>query len=109
MKARAAIRDLPLSISVGIGFGLAHIGTGAMPFQIGALIDGSHRSAGQAGIFGFFEVAALAAGMILISMWIDRTPPRRIALIGVAFAGAANVGLFVCHSFYAQIALAVLA
>jgi hypothetical protein len=30
-----------------------------MPFQIGALVDGSHRSASEAGLFGFFQVGAL--------------------------------------------------
>src|ERR1700730_16334606 len=108
-NSAAALRDLPLPVAVSIGFGLAHIGTSAMPFQIGALVDGSHRSASEAGLFGFLEGAALAAGMIFIAMWIDRVPPRRIALIGVVFAGSANGGLFVCHSFYAQNALAVLA
>jgi len=106
--AKAAASQLPLIAAVCIGSGLAHVGTSTMPFQIGALVDGSHRSASQAGFFGFFEVAALAGSMILISAWIDRVPPRRLALAGCALAAIGNIGLFLLHPFYLQLALAVL-
>jgi predicted MFS family arabinose efflux permease len=102
-------RQLPLLLAVSVGAGLAHIGTSTMPFQLGALIDGDHRSASQAGVFGFFEVATLAAAMILLSEWIDRVPPRRIAVMGSALAVMANGGLYFVHPFYLQIFLAMLA
>src|SRR6266404_3189969 len=105
----AVVRQLPLIIAVCVGFGLAHIATSAMPFQIGALVDGTHRSASQAGLFGFFEVAALAVGMILISAWIDQVSPRRIAIAGSVFAASANVGLYFIDPFFMQILFAVLA
>lgn len=76
-----------------------------MPFQIGALIDGDHRGASQAGVFGFLEVAALAAGMILISARIDRVSPRWIALTGSAFVAVANGGLYFVHPFHLQLVL----
>jgi hypothetical protein len=104
----AALRQLPLILAVCVGSGLAHIGTSTMPFQIGALIDGDHRSASQAGVFGFLEVAALAAGMILISARIDRVSPRWIALTGSAFVVVANGGLYFVHPLHLQLALAVL-
>jgi predicted MFS family arabinose efflux permease len=104
----ATARQTALLVAVCVGSGLAHIGTSTMPFQIGALVDGSHRSASEAGFFGFAQVAALAAGMILMSAWIDRVHPRRVAIAGSAFAALANVGLFLVHPFYLQIAFAIL-
>jgi predicted MFS family arabinose efflux permease len=80
-----------------------------MPFQIGALVDGSHRSASEAGLFGFFQVGALALGMILISGWVDRVPPRRIAISGCLLALLANVGLCFALDFPLQLVLAVAA
>lgn len=96
-------------LAVCAGCGLAHIGTSTMPFQIGALVDGSHRSAGEAGLFGFFQVGALALGMIVISGWVDRVPPRRIAVSGCLLALLANVGLYFAPDFLLQIVLAVAA
>lgn len=80
-----------------------------MPFQIGALVDGSHRSASEAGLLGFMEVGAYAFGMILISAWVDRVPPGRIAVSGCLFIGLANAGLYFLHEFYLQLIIALLA
>ena len=65
-----------------------------MPFQIGALVDGAHHSASEAGLFGFFEVGALAFGMILICAWVDRVSLAAISLGGCLLAAVANVGLY---------------
>jgi predicted MFS family arabinose efflux permease len=97
------------TVAVCAGSGLAHVGTSTMPFQIGALVEGSHRSPSAAGLFGLFEVGALALGMILIAGWVDRVPPRRIALVGCLLALLANIGLFATHVFPLQILLAIAA
>jgi MFS transporter, DHA1 family, inner membrane transport protein len=102
-------RQLVLLLAVCAGAGLAHIGTSAMPFQIGALMDGTHRSAAQAGIFGFIEVGALALGMILISTRADRLPTRLLGLIGCLTATVANIGLFTVASFPLQLLFAACA
>ncbi len=86
-----------------VGSGLAHIGTSTMPFQVGALMDGTGRSSGQAGLFGFVEVGALAVGMIVIAPWIDRVHPTVTGIGSAALAGFANLGLFSLHSFLAQL------
>ena len=103
------MRRLWSVLAVCVGCGLAHVGTSTMPFQIGALVDGSHRSASQAGLFGFSEVGALALGMILISGWVDRVPPRRIAMCGCLLALLANIGLYFALDFPLQVAFAVAA
>jgi predicted MFS family arabinose efflux permease len=90
-------------IAVCVGSGIGHIGTSAMPFQVGALMDGTGLTSGQAGLFGFVEVGSLAAGMILIASWIDRVPPRIIAIASAFLAGAANLGLYFIHSFSAEL------
>ncbi|MFZ0499160.1 MAG: hypothetical protein WAU49_14355 [Steroidobacteraceae bacterium] len=102
-------RQLMLIIAVCAGAGLAHIGTSAMPFQIGALMDGTHRSAAQAGTFGFIEVGALALGMILVSARADRLSTRPLALIGCLVAAVANIGLFSAASFPLQLSFAACA
>lgn len=106
---RAVIREGALVLAVGVGAGLAHIGTSSMPFQIGALIDGSRLSNSEAGLFGFFEVGALALGMIVLSRWVDRIAARRMAVVGALLAAGANTTLFVTHAFYAQIGCAIVA
>jgi hypothetical protein len=98
-----------LLVAVCAGSGLAHLGTSTMPFQIGALVDGSHRTAGQAGLFGFFEVGALALSMILISGWVDRVRPVAVAVCGCCIVALANSGLCFFGLFASQLALAVLA
>src|SRR5487761_306401 len=105
----AALRRLVGVLGVCVGMGLAHVGTSAMPFQIGALMDGSHRSASEAGLFGFFQVGALAAGMILISATIDRMAPRRIAWLSCVLVAAAYTGLYYLQAFPLQIACAAVA
>lgn len=105
MNRRSINRQLALTIAVCGGAALAHIGTSAMPFQIGALMDGTHRSAAQAGAFGFAEVGALALGMILVSAHADRLPTRTLALCGCLMAALANIGLFVVASLPMQLVL----
>jgi predicted MFS family arabinose efflux permease len=102
-------RHLILLIAVCAGAALAHIGTSAMPFQIGALMDGTHRSAAQAGVFGFVEVAALALGMVSVSARADRLPTRLLAVIGCVMATLANLGLFTVDAFPLQLLLAACA
>lgn len=105
----AALRRALAVLGVCVGMGLAHMGTSAMPFQIGALMDGSHRTASEAGLFGFFEVGALAAGMILISAAIDRVSPRRVGLLSCLLLSGAYAGLYFFHAFSLQLTLAALA
>jgi predicted MFS family arabinose efflux permease len=99
-------QKLALLLAVCVGSGLAHVGTSTMPLQVGALVDASQRSATEAGLFGFFEVSALALGMMLISSWVDRIPPRRIAFVGCAIIAVANFGLYSLTALWMQLALA---
>ena len=99
----------PWVLAVCVGSGMAHAPSSLMPFQVGALIDGSGRSAEQAGLFAFFEVGALALGMILIAPWIDRLHPSRVAIGSALLAAAANVGLYLVHAYPAQLACGALA
>src|ERR1700736_4642263 len=104
-----SMRHLMLVVAVCVGSGLAHIGTSTMPFQIGALVDGGGRSAAQTGLFGFLEVGALAASMILVSNWVDLVAPRTIAVVGCCLAAFANLGLHSTQALYGQLLLASVA
>jgi predicted MFS family arabinose efflux permease len=105
----AATQQFLHIVAVCVGCGLAHVGTSTMPFQIGALVDGTQRSASEAGLFGFIQVGALAAGMILISAWVDRIAPRRIAVGSCLLAALANMGLYFFHLLPLQLVFAALA
>jgi len=96
-------------IAVCVGSALSHVGTSTMPFQVGALMDGTGLSPSQAGFFGFCQVGALAAGMILISPWIDRIPPTMVATGSALLSASANAGLFLVHVYPAQLLFGVLA
>jgi hypothetical protein len=104
-----SMQHLMLVVAVCVGSGLAHVGTSTMPFQIGALVDGGGRSAAQTGLFGFLEVGALAASMILVSNWVDRVAPRTIAVAGCCLAAFANLGLHSMQALYGQLLLASVA
>jgi len=97
-----------LILAVCVGTGLAHVGTTTMPFQIGALMDGTGRSAGQAGLFGFCQIGALALGMIWISSRLDRLHPGVVAVASALLATTANVGQFVVHFFPLQLLFGLL-
>jgi predicted MFS family arabinose efflux permease len=103
------VRQWALVIAVCVGSGLSHTPTSTMPFQVGALIDGSGISSGQAGLFALFEIGALALGMILIAPWIDRLPVKMLALTSALLSAFANVGLLVAHAFPVQLLLGTLA
>jgi hypothetical protein len=80
-----------------------------MPFQIGALVDGTGLSAPVAGVFGFCEVGALAFAMILIAPWLDRVAPFAVAMAGGLAAALANLGLYAVHAVALQLLCGVLA
>jgi predicted MFS family arabinose efflux permease len=102
-------RHWPLVVAVCVGSSLAHVGTSTMPFQVGALMDGRALSSGQAGLFGLFEVGALAVGMILIAPWIDRLPIRVLAISCALLSAAANLALFSARAFPIQLLCGALA
>lgn len=102
-------RHWRLIIAVCVGSALSHLCTSTMPFQVGALMDGTGRTSGEAGLFGFLQVGALAAGMIGVSPWVDRVPPRTIAILSALLAGAANIGLYFVTAFALQLAFGTLA
>lgn len=95
--------NILLLLAVCAGMGLSHMSTSAMPLQIGALMDGTHRTAAQAGYFGFAQVAALAFSMIMLAAWVDRVPPWQTALGGCGLIVVANLGLFVVSGFAPQL------
>lgn len=96
-------RQWPLVIAVCVGSSLAHVGTSTMPFQVGALMDGRAISSGQAGLFGLFEVGALAMGMFLIAGWIDRLPIRVLAISSALLSATANIARFFARAFPIQL------
>lgn len=81
-------------VAACVGAGVAHLGTSTMPFQVGALMDGLGLSASAAGTFGFFEVGALSLSMLLVSPFIHRLTPARVAFTGALICLLAHVGLY---------------
>jgi predicted MFS family arabinose efflux permease len=100
-----AARRWSLLLAMSFGAALAHIATTGMPFQVGALMDGTARSASQAGLFALIEVASLSLGMILISLAVARIRPFGIAIAGSLLAALADFGLFAARQFPLQLVL----
>src|SRR5580704_15702444 len=98
-------RHWSLLLAMTFGAALAHIATTGMPLQVGALMDGTARSASQAGLFAFIEVASLSLGMILISLLVARIKPLRLAIAGALLAAVADLSLFVAREFPLQLVL----
>ncbi|MBA2933980.1 MFS transporter [Sphingomonas sp. CGMCC 1.13654] len=93
MNQRAFPLTSQLSLIVAVSFGnaVAHLCTSALPFQIGALIDGYRLSATEAGLVGFFQVGALAVSMMLFAPAAHRFRPTLVCLGGMAIAAIANL------------------
>ena len=102
-------RHWSLLLAMSFGSALAHIATTGMPLQVGALMDGTARTASQAGLFAFIEVASLSLGMILISVLVTRIKPLHVAIAGSLFAVLADLCLFVTKEFPLQLVLGSLA
>ena len=98
-----------LLLAMSFGSALAHIATTGMPLQVGALMDGTARSASEAGLFAFIEVASLSLGMILLSLSVARINPHQVAIIGALLAALADLGLFVAGGFVLQLLLGCIA
>lgn len=96
-------------IAVCAGAALAHIGTTAMPFQVGALVDGGHLTLSQAGMFAFCQVAGLAVAMVLISTFVVQMRPALTGILGGGLACAANAALFHVHPLPEEFVLGTLA
>jgi predicted MFS family arabinose efflux permease len=93
-------RDAPplnralLLLAVILALGIAHLGTSTMPLQIGALMDGRGLKGREAGLFGFFEVGALAVTMMAISPVIHRFRTVMVAAAGTMIGAAAYLCLY---------------
>ena len=86
--------SIALILAMAVASGIAHLGTSTMPFQIGALMDGRGLSASMAGVFGMFQIGALAISMILLSPVIHRFSSVSVSLGGAGLAALANLAMF---------------
>lgn len=94
-------RDSPILIAaVIVALGIAHLGTSTMPLQIGALMDSRDLSGSQAGLFGFCEVGALAAIMVLLAPVIHRVRSVTAGVAGALIAALANILLYAMEPPY---------
>ena len=93
-NARSSWQFVAFVFAVAVGNAVAHLCTSAMPLQIGALIDGFGLSATAAGVFGFFQVGALALGMIFFAPLSYRYRPFVVCLTGLLIASATNGALY---------------
>jgi len=97
--------QIGLVVAVSVSNTVAHLCTSALPFQVGALIDGYHFSATSAGLIGFFQVGALAASMILFSPAAHRFRPAWTGVVGMAIAACANVLIYIAPAVLPLICL----
>lgn len=86
--------SLALIAAVVIGNGIAHIGTSTMPFQVGALMD-MGLNGREAGLFGFFQIGALALSMILLAPVIHRARSVTVAMAGAVLTIGAHVLMYI--------------
>lgn len=100
---------LPLIAAVVIGNGIAHIGTSTMPFQVGALMD-LGLNGREAGLFGFFQIGALALSMMALAPVIHRARSVTVAMAGALLAAIAHVFMYALPgSLYSLLFFAALA
>lgn len=93
-EPRFSWQFLAFVFAVAVGNAVAHLCTSAMPLQVGALIDGYGLSATGAGLVGFFQVGALALGMIFFAPVSHRYRPFTVCLTGLLLAAVTNAALY---------------
>lgn len=93
-KPRFSWKFVAFVFAVAVGNAVAHLCTSAMPLQVGALIDGFGLSATGAGLVGFFQVGALALGMIFFAPVSHRYRPFVVCIAGLLLASVTNLAIY---------------
>lgn len=93
-EPRSSLQFLAFVFAVAVGNAVAHLCTSAMPLQVGSLIDGFGMSATAAGVVGFFQVGALALGMIFFAPLSYRYRPFTVCLTGLMLASVTNAAIY---------------
>ena len=96
---------LLLVVAVAVGSAIGHLCTSAVPFQVGALMNGYGFSATAAGLVSFFQIGTLALSMILIAPLTARFKPWRISYLGMVLAVAGNLLVYVAPAYLPVICL----
>jgi MFS family permease len=78
-------------------YGVGALGFIALPFALGATIDGMGISTTQAGLLGTIEFAFIMLASFAISPFIARVPRRWVALAGILVAIILNVVCATVH------------
>lgn len=78
-------------------YGVGALGFIALPFALGATIDGMGISTTQAGLLGTAEFASIMLASFAISPFISRVPRRWVALTGVMIAIVLNIACATIH------------
>ena len=78
-------------------YGVGALGFIALPFALGATIDGMGISTTQAGMLGTAEFAFIMLSSFAISPFISRVPRRWVALAGVMVAIVLNIVCATIH------------
>lgn len=86
-------------------YGIGSLGFVAMPFMLGATIDGLGLSTAQAGLLGTAEFTAMMLGSFAVSPFISRVPRKGVALGGAILAILANIGCASVHPLHYGTAL----
>jgi MFS family permease len=76
---------------VGVAILNGNLGVYAVPFQIGAWMDGLHFSASQSGLLGTVEIAAMSITAILVAPLMPRRSPASVAMAGAIVAIVAQL------------------
>ena len=86
-------------------YGVGALGFIALPFALGATIDGMGISTTQAGLLGSAEFACIMLSSFAISPFISRVPRRWVALAGVSIAIILNIVCATIHPLHYPTAL----
>jgi predicted MFS family arabinose efflux permease len=86
-------------------YGVGALGFIALPFALGATIDGMGISTTQAGLLGTAEFTSVMLASFAISPFISRVPRRWVALAGVIVAIILNIVCATIHPLHYGIAL----
>jgi MFS family permease len=73
---------------------LGQLGLIAQPFQVGALIDGAHKTSVEAGSLMAVQMCCYAAALLVIAKVADRIGPAFISLSGLVVSVVAFAAMF---------------
>lgn len=97
-RVRSSRAEVAIYLGVAVATTLGHGGILALPFEVGAMVDGLKLTVSQAGLLAGAELIVFTAVQFVLAPYGARLPLRRVAIIGALLIIIASLASAVAPS-----------